>query len=171
MTLAELADRLRRFADGELTLAALRHSFVPAYDADPLDVERSDARPWSAAPDDARLAWRLIHLFDSAAADDEAALRPLARRLVRSVHDAGSATTHELLRVIADQDRFCEIVRRHRRGVISRTGFLSVIAESGYPPHVKLWLEHAGTAALERLCERLDAGEYGEVAGMLERVP
>ena len=171
MTLDDLSAQLRRFADGELDLAELRRAFEPALDADPLDVARSDARPWADAPDDARLAWRLIHLFDSAEPDDEAALRRLADRLVRSVADAGSATTHELLRLIADQDRFCEILRRHRRGVVSRTGFLSVVAESRYPPHVKLWLQHAGPGALARLCARLEAGEYAALAGMVERAP
>jgi hypothetical protein len=171
MTLDELSTQLRRFADGELDLTALRRAFEPSLDADPLDVARSDARPWADAPDDARLAWRLIHLFDSAPPADEAVLRRLAGRLLRSVADAGSATTHELLRVIADQDRFCEILRRHHAGVISRTGFLSVVAESRYPPHVKLWLRHAGPAALARLCARLEAGEYAAVAGMVEREP
>ena len=51
-------------------------------------------------------------------------------------------------------------------------GFLSVVAESGYPPHVKLWLEHAGPDALTRLCERLDAGEYaGAAVYMAEHAP
>ena len=171
MTLMELSAHLRRFADGELTLEALRQAFVPVLDADPLDVTRSDARPWTLAPDDERLYWRLIHLFDTGEPGDEAALRPAADRLVRSFESAGSATTLELLRVILDQGRFCEIVARHARGVVSRTGFLSVIAESGYPPHVKLWLEHAPHEALARLCARLEAGEYRAAAALVERAP
>ena len=171
MSLPELSERLRSFAHGELTLEALRDSFIPALDADPLDVAESDATPWVSAPEDSRLYWRLIHLFDTAEADDEAALRDLAGRLVRAVDDAGSATTLELLRVILDQERFCEIVRRRARGIISRTGFLNVIAESSYPPHVKLWLQHAGPEALETLCERMSAGDYAAAAAMMERAP
>src|SRR5687768_1969115 len=109
MTLADLAIRLRRFAEGEITLESLRLTLLPALDADPLDVSRSDPEPWSSAPEDSRLYWRLIHLVETADAEDEAALRRTAARLVRSVEDAGSATTLELLRVILDQDRFCEI--------------------------------------------------------------
>ena len=171
MTLAELSIRLRGFATGDLTLEALQQSLIPVLEADPLDVALSDATPWASAPDDARLYWRLVHLFDTAGPEDEPALRPLAARLVRAVDDAGSATTLELLRVILDQDRFCEIVRRTGRGVISRTGFLSVVAESGYPAHVKLWLQHAGTEALDRLCSALQAGRYAEAAAMVERAP
>ena len=171
MTLAELSTRLRRFAEGELTLETLRLTLLPALDADPLDVSQSDAEPWARAPEDSRLYWRLIHLVETADAADEAPLRRDAARLVRSVDDAGSATTLELLRVILDQDRFCEILRRTTAGIISRTGFLSVVTESGYPPHVKLWLQHAGHEALARLCERLVAGEYAAAAAMMERAP
>jgi hypothetical protein len=55
--------------------------------------------------------------------------------------------------------------------VISRTGFLSVVAESGYPEHVKLWLQHAPPSALERLRERLEAGRYDEVAAAFGAPP
>ncbi|HEU4628732.1 MAG TPA: hypothetical protein VFS08_03275 [Gemmatimonadaceae bacterium] len=171
MTLDQLALRLRSFADGELTFDALRESFLPALEADPLDVAKSDARPWEDAPDDTRLYWRLIHLFDTAPEADEPTLRRAADRLVRALENAGSATTLELLPLILDQERFCTIVERTARGVISRTGFLSVVAESGYPPHVKLWLQHAGPAPLARLCAHLGAGAYAEAAAMLERVP
>jgi hypothetical protein len=96
----------------------------------------------------------------------------MAARVVACLTDTASAEdTFELLPLLADQARFCEIVARHRRGVISRTGFLAVLAESGYPAHAKLWLEHAPPAALDRLCARLTGGAYGEVARMLERPP
>ena len=171
MTLAELTTRLRTFAAGALSLAALQASFQPVFDADPLDVTLSDATPWDQAPDDARLYWRLIHLFDGAAEAEEERARAMAGNLVRAVDDAGSATTLELLPVVLDQHRFCTIVERHAAGIISRTGFLSVIAESGYPAHVKLWLEHAGPPALAALCARLAGGEYAAAAAMVERAP
>lgn len=171
MTLAELVAHLRRFADAELSLAGLRVAFLPALHADPLGAERSDARPWAERPDDTRLVWRLIHLFDTADDTHEARLRAQAARLAHAVDDAGSATTLELLRVLLDQERLCTIVERHARGVVSRTGFLSVVAESGYPAHVKLWLAHADPAALARLCDRLARGRVAEAAAMVERAP
>ena len=79
--------------------------------------------------------------------------------------------TFEMLPVITDQDRLCAIVGKHTHGVISRTGFLSVLAESGYPPHVKLWLERAGPEHLALLCDRLDRAAYDEVASGFERRP
>jgi hypothetical protein len=46
-----------------------------------------------------------------------------------------------------------------------------VVAESGYPGHRKLWLRHAGPAALERLCGRLSAADYATAAASIERAP
>jgi hypothetical protein len=171
MNLAGLATSLRQFAAGDLSLEALRASFIPSLEADPLDLAESDDSPWDRSPEDERLYWRLLHLFDTAPESDEPSLRRVATRLVRAVEDAGSATTLELLALVLDQDRFCAIVHKHGAGIISRTSFLSVIAESGYPPHVKLWLQHAGPGPLHTLCERLESGDYTGTAFMLERRP
>jgi len=171
VNLEGLAEQLRAFAAGLLTREALERWVAPVIDADPLHVEASDSTPWDSAPDDARLFWRLVYLFDCEALDVDVERR-LAGRVVRCLERTGSAaTTFELLPVLVDQDRLCTIAARHARGIISRTGFLSVIAESGYPPHLKLWLEHAPARALARLCGRLGAGEYDTVAASIERPP
>ena len=171
MTLTDLTSLLDRYASGELTLAAMQQQFAVVLAADPLDVEESDATPWNDAHDESRLCWRLIYLFDAETEDGEATRR-LAGHVVRCLARTGSAgTTFELLPLLLDQERFCGIVRKHEAGIISRTGFLSVLAESGYPAHVKLWLEHASPAALDRLCAMLDAEAYDLVAAALERPP
>jgi hypothetical protein len=139
--------------------------------ADPLGAESSDPAPWDASPDDSRLFCRLVYLFD-VEPPDEGAQRRLAQRVVRCVESTGSAIDAlELLPLVVDQERFCGIVAKHAAGVISRTGFLSVLAESGYPEHVKLWLAHAAPAHLARLCSRLADGSYGVVARAFERPP
>ncbi len=171
MNLADLTARLRLFAAEEISLKKLRESFMPALEADPLDVTQSDATPWDRAPEDERLYWRLLHLFDTAPDDDEPTMRRIATRLVLAAEHAGSATTLELLTLVLDQDRFCAIVRKHSMGVISRTSFLSVIAESGYPDHAKLWLRHAGADALAALCASMESADYARTAEMLEQAP
>jgi hypothetical protein len=178
--LAELLERLEALAEGSLTEEALEAWLAPALHDEPLGAERADPAPWDAAPDEARLFWRLVYLFvdapaHSGAAEDEAARerrRVLAGRVAACARSTGSAAlTHELLPLVSDQDRLGLIVDRHARGIISRTGFLSVIAESGYPPHVKLWLEHASHDALARLCRLLQTGEYRAAAELVERKP
>ena len=84
---------------------------------------------------------------------------------------ASPADTIELLPLVEDQPRLCTILARYRAGVISRTGLLGVIANAGYPPHVKLWLQHAGPTALQLLCARLESGDYQAVARMVEEAP
>ena len=171
--LYDLAVRLRAYADGTLTRAALLAWCAPVFGGDPLDVDESDDTPWADAPDEERLFWRLLHLIDGT--DDAAAdapLQALADRVLRCLASTASpADTLELLPLLADQDRFCTIVGRTRAGLVSRTGFLSVVANARYAPHARLWLQHAGPDALDRLRAALADGEYAAVARMLERAP
>ena len=173
-SLYDLAARLQAFAAGDLTREALDAWVIPVLSADPLDVEHSDAMPWEDDPDEERLFWRLLYLIESSEPTEEAAaaLRALAGRAVACLSSTASpADTLELLPLVADQPRLCTIVERHAAGLVSRTGFLSVLANAGYPPHAKLWLTHADGAALAQLCERLSTGDYANVARMLERAP
>jgi hypothetical protein len=173
-SLYDLAARLQAFAAGELTREALDAWVLPVLAADPLDIEHQDDVPWEDEPDEERLFWRLLYLVESSEPTDEGetALRAAAGRAVACLSSTASpADTLELLPLVLDQPRLCTIVERHARGVISRTGFLSVLANAGYPPHAKLWLTHADPPALGRLCERLEAGDYAGVARMLERAP
>ena len=172
-SLSGLTFRLDGYARGSVSAAELSRWIDGVLSADPLGAESSDAAPWDAAPDDTRLFWRLVYLFDVEADEAvDAAQRRLAHRIVRCVETAGGAAdVLELLPIVSDQDRFCAIVSKHVAGVITRTGFLSVLAESGYPDHAKLWLAHAAPEHLERLCARLSAGSYGVVARAFERRP
>lgn len=180
MTLADLTQRLDDFASARTSHAELQEWFDALLAADALGVERSDSAPWDVAPDDTRLFWRLVYLFESEdeemraeeGSEGESPRRRFARRVVDCMTSTESAaTTLELLPILIDEERFCAIVGKHVRGLISRTGFLSVLAESGYPPHVKLWLEHAGPEHLEGMCRRLEHGSYAEVAAAFERKP
>jgi hypothetical protein len=162
--------QLRRWTGGEIGLIELQEWFTPILSADSLDVEESDAQPWEHAAEDTRLFWRIVYLFE--AGGDEASLRLDAERIVACLDSTGDASaTYELLPLVLDQDRLTTIVTKHLAGTISRTGFLSVVAESGYPAHAKLWLANAPSAALDRLADRLAGGVYREVAQMLERPP
>jgi hypothetical protein len=169
--LRELAELLREYASGMIPLATIHERLLPVLADDPLDVAASDPAPWERAPDDARLFWRLVYLFESSDSDD-ADLRDRARRIIACLDATTSAgTTHELLPMILDAPRFCTIVQKHRTGIVSRTGLLSMVAESGYPAHVKLWLQHASPVALARLCAQLGADEYDAVAAGFEVPP
>jgi hypothetical protein len=163
MSLQDLTMQLHRFAGAEIGLLELQDWFTPILSADSLDVEQSDDSPWEHAAEDTRLFWRLVYLFE--AGGDEEPLRLGAERIVACLESTRDAsTTYELLPLVLDQDRLTTIVTKHLSGTISRTGFLSVVAESGYPAHVKLWLEHAAPAGLTRLADLLSDASYRDVA-------
>jgi hypothetical protein len=171
MDLPTLVELLREYALGVIPLATIHDRLGPILASDPLDVAANDAEPWERAPDETRLFWRLVYLVESGDEDD-APLREQMRRIVASLDSTrSSVTTHELLPVIVDASRLCVIIRKHLQGIVSRTSLLSVVAESGYPEHVKLWLQHAPSPALARLCERLDADAYDAVAAAFEVPP
>jgi hypothetical protein len=113
----------------------------------------------------------LVYLIESSEANDPT-VPDRARRIVASLDATGSAgTTLELLPIVLDAPRLCTIVQKHQAGIVSRTGLLSTIAESGYPAHVKLWLQHASLTALERLCAQLGADQYDAVAAGFDAPP
>lgn len=171
MRLDDLTAILESYAIGALSLDAVQQQLLPVLVADPLDVESSDGDVWDEAADESRLFWRLVYLFESEVAGSDS-LREDARRLVACFRQTGSAgVTLELLPLILDQDRFVAVCDRHRKGVISRTGLLSFVAESGYPSHVKLWLEHAGEDALGQIAGALDHERYANMAAAFESPP
>ena len=171
MNLSELCAILGEFAGGSLSLADVQRRLDPLLASDSLDIEASDPARWDLGADEERLFWWLVYLIESESDDGDGP----RRRMGRIVHcldtTRSAADTYELLPLVFDQDRLQTIVAKHRAGIISRTGFLSVLAESRYPPHAKLWLEHADPGALTRLAELLAQGEYEVVARMLERPP
>ena len=170
VSLQALTTELRRFSASEIGLAELHAWFNPILVADSLDVEESDESPWLHAAEDTRLFWRLVYLFE--AGGDEDSLRSSASRIVQCLDSLGDASaTYELLPLVLDQDRLVMIVAKHLRGTISRTGFLSVLAQSGYPPHVKLWMERAAPSSLAEVGSLLERGSYRDVVRLLARSP
>ena len=169
--LPDLVTRLRSYADGSISRSELEAWLLPIYAADPLDVAQSDAAGWDRAPDETRLFWRLAYLIETSEGDEDSTRRLVGRVLRCLERTRSPATTLDLLPILGDQERLCVVVERHGRGIVSRTGFLSLVAESGYPAHVKAWLRHAGEDALARLCDRLAEGSYDVVAPMLEHPP
>ena len=168
--LYDLAAKLKSFVEGALARDELDAWAAEVLGADPLGAAASDHRPWEDAPDEERLFWRLLYALETSDAPDDT-LRALGGRALACLAAAGPADTLELLPLVADQPRLCTILARHGAGVISRTGLLGVVSNSGYPPHVKLWLQHADAAALGRLCERMERGAWDEVARTVERAP
>jgi hypothetical protein len=173
MSLKSLIGELDAFARGDLTREELRRWFTP-YQVD-VGLERDEdeePEPWSSERDDQDLFWKLVWLFEAHDVD-ETEHRDLAERITACVQVSNSsATVLELLPLILARDRFCGIFEKHRRGIVSRIGFHSVIKKT-FQYHDKLieWLSAASTDNLRRLCELLNAGNYSEIVLLLSRSP
>ena len=162
---------LKDYAASEITLRVVHERLRPVLLADPLDIALADAGPWDVAPHDERLFWRIVYLIEAAPEDSPTLSESLARIVDCLARTFSAEMTHELLPILLDQDRLCTVVAKHRARIISRTGFLSVLAECGYPDHIKLWLQVASHDALERLCSQLGAHQYDLVAANFEAPP
>jgi hypothetical protein len=162
---------LRDYAASTISLEVVHERLRPVLLGDPLDITLTDAAPWDVAPHDERLFWRIVYLIE-AEAEDSPSLRESTYRIVESLARTSSAEiTHELFPILLDQKRLCTVLTKYRAGIISRTNFLSVLAECGYPRHIKLWLKSASHDALGRLCDQLGAYEYDLVAAGFEVPP
>jgi hypothetical protein len=162
---------LRDYAASAISLEVVHERLRPVLLEDPLDITLTDAAPWDAAPHDTRLFWRVVYLIETEA-EDTASLREAMSRIVECLaRTSSSELTHELLPMLLDQSRLCTVISKHRAGIISRTGFLSVLAECGYPDHIKLWLQSASHDALGLLCGRMEAHQYDVVAQSFETPP
>lgn len=162
---------MRDYADAALPLAAIHAQLLPVLAADSLDITASDESPWVANPDGERLFWRLAYHLESEAEDGPELQRFAGRAAACFTSTGSAATTHELLPIMLDQDRLCVVIDRYARGIVSRTGFLSFVAECGYPDHARLWLRHAPPAPLATLCGMLAAGQYDAVVRLLDTAP
>ena len=161
---------LERFALGEIDLAGLRGWIAPILAADPLGVAETSGAGWETAPERTRLFWRLVYQVE--VSTDEDGIRCDTARILACLDSTGDVSiTHDMLPLLLDQERMSTIVERHLAGIISRTSFLSAVSESGYPTHMKRWLEVASPQSLERMATLLRTGAYREVIVTLNEIP
>ena len=165
--LQELFVQLRSFSDGQIDRDTLRKWFLPyhtapvsLHDAED-DVDSADS--WSADKSSRALFWNVVWLIEGDATEDRH--RDLAGRLAAcfsGLDDA--AAVLDLLPLIVARERFCSIVMKHRTGIVSRVGLLSVIAKTFPWQHdIRDWLTTASVDNMEALCRFLAADDYSSV--------
>ena len=144
MTLSAFVDQLDAFAAGRIGREELRRWLPPFHLTEAPALGENEEVPWSPARDEHDLFWSLVWIFEG---DDtpEDRHRVLAGHVVRcpdALRDP--ARTLDLLPLIRLADSFCIVVEKHRRGIVSRTGLLSVISKSfRFEPALRDWLAAA----------------------------
>jgi hypothetical protein len=69
--------------------------------------------------------------------------------------------------LVARKERFCGVARKHISGVVSRTGWLSFVAESGLSEPWKRKLEAIDVVELAAICDALERGAYPALLALL----
>lgn len=160
VTREDFTSRFYALAREEIYLDDLRRWFTPL-------LVDGDIRP-GAGKD---LKSSLVYLFE----DDSigpAVHVDNARRLVPYLESALSEDqVLWLLPLILLQHRLCDVVGKYKRGVVSRTGFVTFVSSSRLSGGIKKWLTNASPDALTGLCEALESGTPSEIAGLLENPP
>jgi hypothetical protein len=169
--LEALIEKLRAFGAGASDRAALQHWSIPFRSAPILEGPDDEEPIWNPEAEDQALFWTMLDLFEDEGFSSEEH-REFASQLVRLFDEVSpSARRLELLPLLIHRRQFCEVLQKHRAGIISRTGLVSVISKRFRFEPVKDWLLLAPTHTLEELCDRLGSEDYTAVENILSRPP
>jgi hypothetical protein len=117
---------------------------------------------------DTPLIMKVSNLFEDASLSEDQRMTLLSRvlRVLQGPLHPDDAV--ELFPLLMGQDRLCDVVAKHRQGVISRTGFISFVSSARFSAATKRWLLGTTSEGLAYLCRLLQSGDYEEVRAVLE---
>jgi hypothetical protein len=126
--------------------------------------------PVPASPDHI-LAYRLGEAFCVLQADDEEAAHFASRILgcLDQVPDVDSV--HDILPLIRQHEAFSVLISKHARGLISRSGFKSIVKKRFPSDTVRPWLEAASLEQLVRLTELIEQEDFVSLRTLLALPP
>lgn len=158
-------------SDGVTSREELRRWLTPYLIAFAPERPEDENPSWDPDADDKALFWNLVHLFDDHSYTDleHRQLATQVAHLIRCIPSA--ATALDVLPLIQRQTKLCEVISKHRTGIISRNGFLSVVSKNFQFDAVREWLAEANPASLDELCANLRSHDYLAVEKQLSRPP
>jgi hypothetical protein len=81
---------------------------------------------------------------------------------------AGSTEAVEyLFHIVSEKARFLQVLKKHRRGVISRTAFLGFLAEQSWPREVRRRISSLSSDELDLLASALDQMNVQTIEGLV----
>lgn len=156
-----LAKHLLAMVRENTALAEFRLFLTPVF------VENSFPGPQA----DMELVTRLMHLFE----DDsltEVEHRENARILGQALKSPlSNDRVVELLPLLVGRRRLCLVTSRLIQGKLSRTSFLSHLAQARMPLWLKQWLQSARDGQLEELCDALAEYDVERISKTLPAYP
>lgn len=104
----------------------------------------------------------------NAAGGDGTRLLMLARDVHSLLEGASSNEAVELLlELIAERERVLGVIRKHVQGTITRTAFLSFVAEQPWPERVRRRMAALSPADIARLATALEEGDVARLEASL----
>lgn len=117
--------------------------------------------------EDQRLVRGISERMD-VASGDAIRLVTLARSVQSLLDNASSNEAVELLlELIAERERVLRILRKYAEGTITRTGFLSFVAEQRWPASVRRCVTALSSADIASLATALQAGDIPQLEASL----
>ncbi len=136
-----------------------------------LAVTSTDSVAHAAASPESVLAYRLGEAFCVLQADDEEAAHFASRILgcLDQVTDVDGV--HDILPLIRQHEAFSVLISKHARGLISRSGFRSIVKKRFPSDSVRPWLEAASLEQLVRLTELIEREDFVSLRSLLALPP
>ena len=126
--------------------------------------------PVPASPDRI-LAYRLGEAFCVLQADDEEAAH-FASRIIGCLDQLPDVEgVHDMLPLIRQHEAFSVLISKHARGLISRSGFKSIVKKRFTSDSVRPWLEAASLEQLVRLTELIEREDFVSLRSLLALPP
>lgn len=117
--------------------------------------------------DEQRLMRSISERID-VASGDPARLVPLSRNMLALLEVASSNEVVELLlELVAERERMHAIFGKYANGVITRTGFLSFIAEQRWPESLRRHIAALSSKDMESLVHALDEGDISRLEALI----
>ena len=126
--------------------------------------------PAAASPEQV-LAYSIGEFFCALQADDEEAGHFASRVLscLQQVPDVEEV--HNILPLIRHHEAFAVLISKHARGLISRTGFKSIVRKRFTFDGVRPWLEEASLERLARLADVIEREDFVSLRSLLVLPP
>jgi hypothetical protein len=123
--------------------------------------------PLDESPEESLLS-HLIFQFEQRDIAD-AAVRSEAGAVVAALYNLPARATLAVLPLFWQRQRVAEIIEKHRKGIIPRTGFVAAVGAASLGDRTSQWILSADATALEELSKCLRQVDLAALHQLIER--
>ena len=167
LELPAITERIREYVAGTSTRSQLESWIADQVLAIPTTAP---VAPKAASPEQI-LAYSIGESFCALQADDEEAGH-FASRVISCLQQVPEVEeVQDILPLIRHHEAFAVLISKYARGLISRTGFKSIVRKRFTFDSVRPWLEEASLERLARLAELIEREDFVSLRSLLVLPP